>query len=196
MDQILFTWISVVVIFSIGCLAHFLYDIMKGPKALGLFAAINESTWEHIKIAITPTLLWGLVDGYLYGENPNYFTAKLASLLVITFFIPFVFYSYTRATKKPILPIDILTFAASIVLAQFTFYFIINQSAVPHWATYLSGIGCFMFFGAYMTLTLLPLKGPIFKDPITGKYGFRAHRDFFKSHQKSHSKSHTKTKNP
>ena len=99
MDQILFTWISIVVIFSVGCLAHFLYDILKCPKALGIFTAINESTWEHIKIAITPTLLWGLIDGFIYGENPNYFTAKLASLLILTFFIPFVFYSYTRATK-------------------------------------------------------------------------------------------------
>lgn len=186
MDQILFTWVSIVVIFSVGCLAHFLYDILKGPKALGLFTAINESTWEHIKIAITPTLLWGLVDSYIYGENPNYFTAKLASLLILTFFIPFIFYSYTRLSKKPILPIDILTFAVSIILAQFAFYFIINQPAIPYWATYLSGIGCFVFFGAYMTLTLLPLKGPIFKDPITGQYGFKAHRDFFKSLKKSH----------
>ena len=188
MDQVLFTWISIVVIFSIGCLAHFLYDILRGPKALGIFTAINESTWEHIKIAVTPTLLWGLVDGYIYGENPNYFTAKLASLLILTFFIPFVFYSYTRATKKPILPVDILTFLVAIILAQFAFYGIINLPAFPHWAVYLSAIGVFAYFGAYMTLTLLPLKAPIFKDPITGKYGFRAHRNFFKHLKKSRKK--------
>jgi hypothetical protein len=188
MDQILFTWISIIVIFSIGCLAHFLYDIMKGPKALGLFTAINESTWEHIKIAITPTLLWGLVDGYIYGENPNYFTAKLTSLLILAFFIPFVFYSYTRISKKPILVIDILTFATSIILSQFAFYGIVNLEAFPHIVVYLSAIGVFCFFGSYMTLTLLPLKGPIFKDPITGKYGFKAHRDFFKSLKKSRKK--------
>ena len=189
MDQILFTWASIIVIFSIGCLAHFLYDILKGPKALGLFTAINESTWEHVKIAITPTLLWGLVDGYIYGENPNYFTAKLASLLILTFFIPFVFYSYTRISKKSILAIDILTFAVAIILAQFAFTSIINLEFFPHIISYLSAIGVFCFFGAYMTLTLLPLKGPIFKDPITGQYGFRAHRDFFKSLKKPHKNS-------
>lgn len=188
MDPILFTWISIVVIFSIGCLAHFLYDLLNGPKALGIFTAINESTWEHIKIAITPTLLWGLVDGYIYGENPNYFTAKLASLFVLTFFIPLVFYSYTRLTKKPILPIDILTFATAIILAQFTFNGIINLEAFPHPVVYLSALGVFCFFGAYMTLTLLPLKAPIFKDPITGKYGFKAHRNFFKHLKNSRKK--------
>ena len=181
MDQTLFIWTSVIIIFSVGCLAHFLYDIMKGPKPLGLFTAINESTWEHIKIAITPTLLWSLVDGYFYGGNPNYFTAKLASLLILTFFIPFIFYSYTRLSKKPILPVDIITFLVAIILAQFTFFLVISQPSIPYWVTYISVVGCFIFFGAYMTLTLLPLKAPIFKDPITGKYGFRAHRNFFKN---------------
>lgn len=180
MDHILFTWISVVIIFSLGSLAHFLYDILKGPKALGIFVAVNESTWEHIKIAVTPTLLWGLLDGYIYGENPNYFAAKLASLLILTFFIPFVFYSYTRLSKKPLLPVDILTFLIAIILAQFTFYGIISLPAFPHPVVYFSTVGLFIYFGAYMTLTLLPLKAPIFKDPITGKYGFKAHRNFFK----------------
>lgn len=193
MDLILFTWISIIIIFLIGASAHFLYDIFKGPKALGLFTAINESTWEHIKIAITPTLLWCLIDGFFFGSNPNYFTAKLSSLLMLTFFIPYVFYTYTRFSKKPILAIDIVTFAAAIIISQFTFCAIINLAPVPYWATFISAVGFFMFFGAYMTLTLLPLKTPIFKDPVTGKYGFRAHRDFFKSLKKSHKKSH-KTK--
>ena len=188
MDQILFTWISIVVIFLTGCLAHFFYDLLNAPKALGIFTAINESTWEHIKIAITPTLLWGLIDGYFYGENPNYFTAKLASLLILTFFIPLVFYSYTRISQKPVLPIDIITFLVAIILAQFAFYSIINLEAFPHLVIYLSALGVFCFFGSYMTLTLLPPKSPIFKDPITGKYGFRAHRNFFKNLKKSRKK--------
>ena len=172
--------ISIVVIFALGTLAHFLYDLSHENKILGLFTAVNESTWEHIKIAITPTIIWSLVDGYLFGENPNYFTAKLTSLLILTFFIPFVFYSYTRITKKPVLAIDILTFLAAITLAQISFFTIINIDLAPYWVTYLSAILTFIFFGAYMTLTLMPLKQIIFKDPITHQYGFRAHRNFFK----------------
>ncbi len=64
MDQTLFTWLSVIVIFAIGTLSHFLYDWSHENKILGLFTAVNESTWEHVKIAITPTLLWSLVDGF------------------------------------------------------------------------------------------------------------------------------------
>ena len=184
MDQTLFIWISIVVIFLLGSLAHFLYDFSHQNKILGLFTAVNESTWEHVKIAITPTLIWSFIDGYIYGANPNYFAAKLASLLILTFFIPLVFYSYTRSTKKPILPIDIITFLVAIILAQFIFLIVVNQPAVPYWVTYLSAIGCFTFLGAYMTLTLMPIKEIPFKDPVTGQYGFRAHRNYFKSKSK------------
>ena len=186
MDQILFTWISVIIIFILGTLAHFLYDWLHAGKALGIFTAVNESTWEHIKIAVTPTILWGLIDGFIYGSNPNYFAAKLASVLILTFFIPLVFYSYTRFSHKPILAIDITTFAVAIILAQFTFCFIVNLSAFPYIISYLSVVFAFCYFGAYMTLTLLPLKNTLFKDPITGKYGFLAHRSpkYFKNNKK------------
>ena len=189
MDQTLFLWLSVIVIFSLGTLAHFLYDLSHENKILGIFTAVNESTWEHVKIAITPTLLWSLIDGYFYGEDTNYFTAKLTSLAILAFFIPLVFYSYTRLSKKPILPVDILIFLAAIILAQLAFFAIINLPDFPFISSYLSTIGTFIFFGAYMTLTLKPLKQIIFKDPTNGQYGFRAHRNFFKSLKK---KSHKK----
>lgn len=188
MDNTLIMWISIIAISAMGTLAHFLYDLTGEHRPMGLFTAVNESTWEHIKIAITPSLLWALYDGYYYGENPNYFCAKLMSLLVLVVFIPAVFYTYQKFTKKPILPLDITTFIAAIILSQATFYAIISLAPMWHVFTYLSCIGLFIFFGCYMTLTLAPLKTPIFKDPITGKYGFRAHRNFFKNLKKKHHK--------
>ena len=62
-------WLGFVIISVVGTLAHFLYDFSHHNKIVGLFAAVNESTWEHIKIALTPTFLWSLYDGYLYGAN-------------------------------------------------------------------------------------------------------------------------------
>ena len=99
-------WVGIVIISLFGTLAHFLYDISKHNKILGLFTAVNESTWEHIKIALTPTILWSLVDGYIYGRDPNYFLAKLASLVTLVIVIPTIFYSYKLITKKSVLFID------------------------------------------------------------------------------------------
>ena len=69
----LFTIISIVVISIFGTLSHFMYDITKHNKYVGLFTAVNESVREHIKIALTPTFLWSLIDGMIYGINENYF---------------------------------------------------------------------------------------------------------------------------
>ena len=68
--------ISFLVISIVGTLLHFVYEWSNHNKIVSLFAAVNESTWEHIKIALTPMFLWGLYDGYVYGFSPNYFLAK------------------------------------------------------------------------------------------------------------------------
>jgi len=92
--------ISAIVISLVGTLAHFLYDITNHNKFIGLFTAVNESTWEHIKIALTPILLCGLYDGFVHGENPNYFLAKLVSLVAPIIVIPCIFYGYKSISKK------------------------------------------------------------------------------------------------
>lgn len=187
--------ISIILIFSLGCLFHFLYDMLGHNKIVGLFSAVNESTWEHIKIALTAMLLWSLYDGFVFGENPNYFLAKLLSLLIPVVFIPAIFYSYQALTKKPILPIDILTFLAAIILAQLVFYHIISLPGVSFPVQYFACLGSFISFGAYSLLTLMPLKNFLFKDPISKRYGFRAHTEtipFFKKKYKKLKARHKK----
>ena len=184
MDYTFSFWFGVVVISVVGTLAHFLYDWTGHNKIIGLFAAVNESTWEHIKIALTPTLLWCLYDGFFFGENPNYFPAKLLSLVFIVVFIPLVFYSYRKFSKKSIPLIDITIFYLAILFSQLVFYVILALLPASRVVTYLSCIGLFVFFGCYMTLTLEPIRNFIFRDPITNRYGFKAHSDIFKRKKK------------
>ena len=170
-------WISILIISVIGTLLHFLYEISHHNKYVALFAAVNESTWEHIKIALTPTLLWSLYDGFVYGIESNYFIAKALSLVSIIIIMPSIFYSYTKLTKKSILFIDISSFYLVIIIAQAIFYYIINLPALGFVYNYLSVILLFIIFGTYMTATLMPLKNFIFKDPISKKYGIKGHTD-------------------
>lgn len=192
MDTTFNFWLGFIIISLVGTLAHFLYDWTKHNKIIGLFAAVNESTWEHIKIAITPSLLWCLYDGLIYGLEPNYFCAKLMSLLVLVVVIPCIFYSYKKLTHHPVLFIDIATFYIAIFLSQLTFYAVLGLAPMTFIFQFLSCLGLFIFFGCYMTLTLSPLKNFLFKDPITGRYGFRAHASLIKKVKKI--KSHIKSK--
>lgn len=175
---------TTIIISLVGTLAHFLYDISRHNKIVGLFTAVNESTWEHIKIALTPIFLCGLYDGFVYGENPNYFLAKLFALITPIILIPCIFYGYKAIFKKTIFVIDILSFYVVIFLSQFFFKEIVTSPAVPHVVAYLSAVGVFVIFGAYTLLTLMPLKLTIFKDPISKRYGFRAHTEIFNKKKK------------
>ncbi|MBR3228947.1 hypothetical protein IKF67_01800 [Candidatus Saccharibacteria bacterium] len=188
MDYTFNFWLGVIVISVLGTLAHFLYEWSHHNRAVGLFAAVNESTWEHIKLALTATLLWSLYDGFFYGAYTNYFLAKLLSLIILVLVIPALFYSYRSFSKKSILVIDIGIFYIAILLSQLSFYGVLVLSPISHAAQYLSCIGLFVFFGCYMTLTLAPLKNLLFKDPINGRYGFRAHSDIIKKIKKKSKK--------
>lgn len=174
-----FLIISILIISVIGTLSHFLYDITSHNKIVGLFCAVNESTWEHIKIALMPTIFWSLLDGMIYGINPNYFLAKFVSLAVIIFLMPLLFYGYKLISKKDKLFLDILIFYITIIASQLIFFFILKATAIAFVWKYLSCLGLFVIFGGYLLLTLLPLENFIFKDPISKRYGFDGHTEMF-----------------
>ncbi len=169
------TIIGIIFISLIGTLLHFMYEWTGHKKIVSIFAAVNESTWEHIKIALTPTFIWTLYDGAVYGLNENYFVAKTASILVIILLIPILFYGYKLITKKSILIIDITIFYLAIIFSLLTFKYIVNIEPLHFFYRYISVVILFIIFGFYMVLTLLPIKNFLFKDPITKKYGIKGH---------------------
>ncbi len=174
-------YVGMVVIAIIGTSLHFLYELSGHNKFVALFAAVNESTWEHIKICMTPTIIWSLYDGFVYGLNPNYLVAKSLSLLTIIILIPTLFYLYTAFTKKSILFVDVICFYITVVCSQQIFKYFINMEALPFLCTYFCVILLLIEVGCYMILTYRPIKNFIFEDPITHKYGLRGH-----SHEHEH----------
>lgn len=176
---------GIIVIALIGTLSHFLYELSGHNKFMAIFAAVNESTWEHIKIALNPSLLWGLYDGFIYGQSSNYFPAKTLSLLTIILVIPTIFYTYKAILKRAILAVDIIIFYISIICSQLVFMHIINLPPMEFMCEYFGTIGLFIIFGLCMILTLQPFEIFLFKDPISHKYGLSGHTEFGK-HKHTH----------
>lgn len=174
-----FLVISVVIISIVGTLSHFLYDISNHNKIIGLFCAVNESTWEHVKIALTPTFLWGLVDGFINGSNPNYFLAKFVSLFIIILLMPALYYGHKAISKKEIFILDIISFYIVIITSQYLFYILLKIDNIHYLIQYMSCVGTFLLFGGYMIHTLMPAKSFLFKDPLTNKYGYKGHSEEF-----------------
>lgn len=168
-------YIGIIVIYIVGTLLHFTYELSHHNKIVAIFSAVNESTWEHIKICMTPTLLWSIYEIIEYGFDSNFIIAKSLCLLTIILLIPLLFYSYTLFTKKSILFIDVICFYITVICSQLVFKYIIDLNNLSDIYLYLSiGLLIIELF-AYLYLTFRPQKNFIFKDPITKRYGLEGH---------------------
>ena len=52
------TIIGVIFVSAAGTLLHFVYSWTGNNSIIGLFAPVNESTWEHMKLLYFPMLLF------------------------------------------------------------------------------------------------------------------------------------------
>ena len=168
-------YIGIIVIFLVGALLHFVYELSHHNKAVAVFAAVNESTWEHIKICMSPTLLWSIYEISTYGFTVNFILAKSMCLLTIILLIPILFYSYTFFTKKVYLIVDIICFLITVICSQLVFRHFINLNSYSNIFIYISFGLIVIELLLYFCLTFKPFKNFIFKDPITHKYGLDGH---------------------
>lgn len=167
--------IGFIVISFLGTIFHFTYELSKHNKIVSIFSAVNESTWEHIKIALSASFFYMIIELiFLSGFNGFYF-AKLVSLLSIIVLIPSIFYSYQLIAKKPILFIDISSFYITIFLSQLFGFLIITKLTIPPLLNSISLILIIIIFIFYLLATIFPLKNLFFIDPITHKYGYKGH---------------------
>ena len=168
-------YIGNIIICLVGTFLHFTYELSHHNHLVAIFSAVNESTWEHIKICMTPTLLWSIYEIHNYGFTTQFLLAKSLCLLTIILLIPILFYSYTIFTKKSILWIDVICFYITVLCSQLVFKYSIPLQNIPNTYMYLSLLLLIIELTAYLSLTFNPYQNFIFKDPITHKYGIEGH---------------------
>ena len=85
----------------LGTLLHFVYDWTGESDAVKPFSAIDESTWQHMKIMYFPMLIFGAVQWFFFRkEYPCFWVVKLVGIVIGLVFIPVVFYTYNGAFGK------------------------------------------------------------------------------------------------
>ena len=57
--------ISILICLILGTLLHFTYDWSGENKIVAIFSAVNESTWEHLKLTFYPMTLMALIGVFL-----------------------------------------------------------------------------------------------------------------------------------
>ena len=163
----------------IGSVLHFLFDWTKHNRFVALFSAVNESYWEHIKIAIWPVFLLQislfLLGGY---QVPSFVPAATVALYSIPVSMVGLVFLYKSVTKRNILWLDISIFFVCIAIAQSIFVLVLEQLEPTAGTLVMAGLFLLGLVVAFLLFTFRPPKEPdVFLDPIRNDYGLRAHPD-------------------
>ena len=73
------TWeiIGAVIISLLGSFLHFFFALLGEWPPVALIAAVNESVWEHLKLAFWPALIFALIEWpFFRGKTKNFWAAK------------------------------------------------------------------------------------------------------------------------
>ncbi|WP_124066115.1 DUF6512 family protein [Clostridium sp. E02] len=155
---------GILFVFIVGTLLHFTYEWSGNNSIVGYFSPVNESVWEHMKMLFFPMLVYGLFTLGTTNDSCKS-SAFSASILIGTFLIPIIFYTYTNLLGRNFLILDILTFLISIIIAFICYYFFTIHCTFGKYDRPLS-FGVFLLLIAFIIFTHLPPKRfPIFQEP-------------------------------
>lgn len=157
-------------LFFLGSISHFVYDITGKMPLIGIFFPVNESIYEHTKLAIVPLLLF-----YLYGikfkpDKKKWLFSFLISLFATIILMPMLYYFYTGAFGFTFLIIDILIYFVSITCGQWLAKHIYNKCNFS-----LNSKVIIILLTTYFVLNIIftidPPHLPLFLDPVNHTYG-------------------------
>ena len=168
-----FQLFSAIFIAILGTFFHFTYNWSEENFIVGLFSAVNESTWEHLKLLFFPTLLT-IIIGYFYiGKDiPNFLCSKTLGLITSMLFTIIFFYTYTGILGYNIAIINILTFYIAVILGEYTTYRIMLSNFKCN--KKIAIIILSVLFACFVIFTFNTPQIGLFKDPVNGGYGIES----------------------
>ena len=169
---LIFCIIGFLFVSIMGALSHFFYEWSDFNKIIGILFPVNESTWEHLKLAILPTILY-FAFGKIFIKNTNYLFALFITLLTPIIVIPILFYTYTAVVGHEILVVDILIYLLAVLLAFVLCWLILSLNSLKKIYNIIAIIGLIVILICYLTLTLYPPNFFIFKDFTNNTYGLK-----------------------
>ena len=113
------TWevIGLLVTLALGNLLHFVYEWSGDSPLTAPIAAVNESTWEHMKLLAVPWVLFSLVERAARGRSGGTVPmARALGLLAGLAAIPLLYYTYRGILGFDVMVVDILIFQAAVLL--------------------------------------------------------------------------------
>lgn len=164
------TWIGILLVMILAPLLHFTY-VWSGKKIFfALFGAVNESTWEHMKLLFMPSFFYFLAEQKCIGRKyPGLLARRTIGLLSGLAFIPICFYTYSGIIGRTFIVADIAIFFFSVFI---TF---ISIRRLHRCRILISAFSCmfllFVLLFCFFLFTFYPPHIGVFLDPVNFTYG-------------------------
>lgn len=158
-----------------GALLHFAFEWSGGWRPLAVFAPVNESVWEHLKLGFWPGLAYGVIELFRIGEGlNNWWVAKSAGLTIMGLLTSGLFYGYVAVLGEHALPLDIAVFVAAVAAGQLASYRLLIARELPRVARVPAAAWLLALASAFALWSFDPPHVFPFRDPVTGGYGVSA----------------------
>ena len=174
MKKKLFLWQLFGFIFTcvLGTLLHFLYEWSGENVFVSVFSAVNESTWEHMKILFVPMFAFSIAEKHFAKiDFKNYWCVKLRGIFLGISAIPIMFYCYNGIIGQSKAWLNIAIFYISAALAYAYEYKKFKKENVCCFSQNMAlAFVCLIAF-AFFVFTFVQPPFAIFRDPVTQTFG-------------------------
>lgn len=158
---------------AVGALLHFVYGWSGGSLAAAVVSAVNESTWEHMKLLFVPMFLFSVVQACVLGKNyPNFLAVRAVSILMGLALIPVLYYTYTGAWGQMRDWANIAVFFLAALGAFLLDCSLLRRNRLSSpWQQVLGLIVLWGLAFCFVWCTFRPIHIALWRDPLTGTYG-------------------------
>lgn len=161
---------SIILVFIVGTLLHFTFDWSNENVFIGSFSAVNESTWEHLKLLFFPMLITTIIGYFYLGKStPSFLCARVYAIVSSILFTVVFFYTYTGILGTNIAILNIASFYIATLIGEYISYRLMLSKFNCNTKKALILLSILLFL--FVLFTYFPPKIMLFKDPISGTYG-------------------------
>jgi len=159
-------------IIGVGTLLHFVYAWSGDSPIVAPFAAVNESVWEHLKLAFWPALVWTLLErAPLKTRGNNFWLARALGTLLMPVLIVALHYFYLFLLGEHVLFLDITIFVLAVFAGQYASYRLFTGDERSPLANMLAPALLVAMAVLFVVFTFTTPEAGIFRDGPTGTYG-------------------------
>lgn len=168
--------LGIPILFVLATPLHFLFERSNQTVIVGVFAPVNESPWEHLKLTFWPLLIWFIIGYLLFGRKQKGACAKYAlscvvAEIVCALFILSFFYTYQGALGIKSHILNILALLLGLIISILVSIHVYKYAKPSTLDGVISILILILLAILFIYLTFYPPHIPLFQDSLTGTYG-------------------------